>query len=91
MRNEYNHRKLRKGAGRTLHSLKERDAEIQYVKELVEMVNAANREAKGLMTGHSRKWLEAYGRRAKRQQALFSQVRDPGLNERVLSQVSGCR
>ncbi|KAF7186309.1 Flavin-containing monooxygenase ustF2 [Pseudocercospora fuligena] len=91
MRNEYNQRKFRKGAGRTLHSLKERDAEIEYVKELVEMVNAANREAKGLMTGHSTKWLEAYGRRAKRQQALFSQVRDPALNEGVLSQVSGCR
>ncbi|KXT18870.1 hypothetical protein AC579_3553 [Pseudocercospora musae] len=91
MRNEYKQRKFRKGAGRTLHSLKDRGAEMEYVKELVEMVNAANREAQGLMTGHSSKWLEAYGRRSKGQQALFSQVREPALNERVLFQVSGCR
>lgn len=91
MRKEYRERVKRKGAGRTLHSLKDYGLEAGYVNELVDMVNEGLLvPSKKRMTGHSTTWLEAYERRRKRLELLLSNVRDPSLDHRTLEQVVGC-
>ena len=90
MRNEYRERIKQKGAGRTFHSLKNKGSEIAYVSDLVAAVNEGGNTPVIAMHGHSQKWLEAYVRRGVRMQALFSAVRDPELDKRVLERVYGC-
>lgn len=87
MRQEYQARIQRKGAGRSFHSLKAKGDEIEYVRELVTMVNSGG---VNLMQGHSARWLEAYERRLVRQAALLSRVRDDSLDESVLRAMAGC-
>jgi len=91
MREEYVDRVQRKGAGRTLHSLKGYGQELEYVRELVSMVNEGNpRPSDKLMIGHSTNWLEAYERRRKRHELMFGKERDPEINRRILERVAGC-
>lgn len=90
MRQDYNGRLKQKGAGRTFHSLKARGQEIAYVNELVQLVSARLERPVVAMTGHSERWHEAYARRWKRMEALFSQVRDPSLDIKVLDLIEGC-
>lgn len=72
MRAEYQERLRIKGAGRTFHSLKDTGAEIEYVNDLVQMVNEGLRD--GIkMSGHSQKFHEAYQRRLKRIEEVFAQ------------------
>ena len=87
---EYAERLKRKGAGRNFHSLKKRGEEIGYVNELVDLVNAGDRKPELALKGHSEKWHEAYVRRGKRVEALFSAVRDPSLDIKVLDLIEGC-
>lgn len=91
MRAEYSDRLARKGAGRTFHSLRAPGDEIAYVTDLMRMVNSGRAEGEERAVGHSPQWLEAYGRRGKRLEALFGQSRDGTVDERVLRIVAGCR
>ena len=91
MKSEYNERLWRKGSGRNFHSLKKQGDEIGYVQELVEVVRKNGQPgATVVMSGHSDRWLEAYGRRRVRQQALFSKIRDPLFDRRVIEMIEGC-
>ena len=90
MRDEYVKRIREKGPGRDFHSLKKPGDEINYVKELVEMVNVDRDMAEGAMAGHSDKWLHAYAIRRKRQLAMLSQARDPAFDQRVLELMGEC-
>ena len=90
MRAEYNERLKRKGAGRFFHSLKAKGDEIAYVSDLAAMVNNERNKPIVTMKGHSQKWLDAYVRRSQRMQALFSAVRDPQIDQRVLDLLVGC-
>ena len=90
MRHEYLERVKRKGAGRTFHSLKKSGDEIAYANDLVSLVNGSCPDPRVTIKGHSDKWHEAYGRRRKRQEALFSKVRDPSLDTEVLDLMKGC-
>ncbi|KAK3115959.1 hypothetical protein LTR53_004186 [Teratosphaeriaceae sp. CCFEE 6253] len=91
MRGEYQDRVRRKGAGRTLHSLKGAGQEGGYVAELVAMVNKdLARSDTRRMSGHSVRWLEAYARRRVRQEALSSKTRDGSLDERVMKRIALC-
>ena len=89
MRIEYNERLKRKGAGRSFHSLKHEGDEIAYVNDLVTMVN--DRKSSGIvMKGHSEKWLQAYQMRRRRMELLFSTVRDPHVDQKILQTAHGC-
>ncbi|EME48931.1 hypothetical protein DOTSEDRAFT_58212 [Dothistroma septosporum NZE10] len=90
MRSEYVARIRRKGAGRTFHSLKGSGEEPAYVRELVDLVSRSSAGADVRMVGHSQAWLEAYARRGVRQKAVFSQVRDISLNEKVMALAAVC-
>ena len=90
MRNEYRERLKEKGAGRFFHSLKNKRGEINYVNDLVAMVNEGGNTRVVAMKGHSQKWLEAYVRRGIRMEALFSTVRDPDIDKRILERIYGC-
>lgn len=87
MRQEYHARIQRKGAGRSFHSLKTKGDEIEYVQELVGLVNSGGANS---MQGHSTRWLEAYERRLVRQAGLLSRVRDESLDESVMRPMAGC-
>lgn len=90
MRNEYLERLKQKGAGRFFHSLKKRGDEIAYVNDLVAMVNEGGNTPVIAMRGHSQTWLDAYVRRGIRMEALFSNVRNPDMDKRVLGRMDGC-
>ena len=91
MRKEYRERLVRKGAGRTFHSLKGQGDEIAYVDHLVDIVNGASGGGgRSTMRGHSPKWHEAYARRVARQKMLFNAVRDPTIDREILSAVAPC-
>lgn len=81
MRTEYEERLKRKGAGRGFHSLRGRGEEMGYVRELVEWVNGSLGEES--MRGHSEKWIESYGRRVQRMEALFKASRDSEVDSKV--------
>lgn len=90
MRKEYEERLERKGAGRTFHSLRGYNEEVDYVDDLVSMVNRGQNKVTSPMQGHSKEWLMAYHRRRQRQKALFSTIRDSRIEKRVLAQIQGC-
>lgn len=92
MREVYEERLRRKGAGRTFHSLKGVGEEIEYVDELVRWVNGALGEAgeSRKMLGHSAKWLASYERRLKRAAALKNVKRERGVDEALLAGVVPC-
>ncbi|KAK6431257.1 hypothetical protein LTR95_012584 [Oleoguttula sp. CCFEE 5521] len=93
MRDEYEQRLQRKGAGRAFHSLKGSGQEIEYVNELVEWVNGGREEVGNgqyVMKGHSEKWLASYARRQERFKLLFGPSRDKAVDERVLAGMVGC-
>ncbi|KAL9111894.1 MAG: hypothetical protein Q9227_003744 [Pyrenula ochraceoflavens] len=71
MRAEYQARLVAKGAGRNFHSMKRPGMEIEYVNDLVRMVNEDNRRVEK-MSGHTQKWHEAYQRRLQRTEALMA-------------------
>ncbi|CZT24400.1 related to FAD dependent oxidoreductase [Ramularia collo-cygni] len=91
MREEYTQKLQRKGAGRSFHSLKAQGEEIVYVEDLVQMVNSGRQDDEELLQGHSPSWRRAYGRRWKRFEVFFGQVRDREIDERVLSTIASCR
>ncbi|THY11034.1 dimethylaniline monooxygenase [Aureobasidium pullulans] len=62
LRKEYQNRIDKKGIGRALHSLKDDEGEIGYVREMVAIVNQGRKEGEKV-EGHSKEWFEAYGRR----------------------------
>lgn len=90
MRAEYSDRLERKGAGRPFHSLRAPGEETAYVSDLVKIVNSGKSDDEELLKGHSPLWIEAYGRRGERLRALFGQLRDPAVDERVLESMAGC-
>ncbi|KAI5263836.1 dimethylaniline monooxygenase [Aureobasidium subglaciale] len=65
MREEYNERVKRKGVGRGLHSLKDDEGEIKYVREMMEIVNQGRGEA-DKVEGHTQEWFRAYEKRVLR-------------------------
>jgi hypothetical protein len=67
MRKEYEARVARKGVGRKLHSLKDDEGEIVYVREMMEIVNQRRKEG-DRVEGHTKEWFEAYRRRLVRMQ-----------------------
>lgn len=87
MRREYLARIGAKGTGRNFHSLKAPGAEIEYVQDLIRM-GADSKDF--TMTGHTDRWLEAHARRGLHLKAMFSQQRDPAIDEQVLSRMSSC-
>ena len=95
MRQEYEERLGRKGAGRTFHSLKGMGEEIGYVEDLVRWVNGhlaghGEIEEARKMRGHSAKWFASYERRLKRIEALRSGKRDRAVDEAVLATLVSC-
>ncbi|KAI4717365.1 dimethylaniline monooxygenase [Aureobasidium sp. EXF-10727] len=62
MRIEYEDRVRRKGVGRKLHSLKDDEGEIVYVREMIEIVNQG-KSKEDRVEGHTKEWFEAYARR----------------------------
>ena len=90
MRQEYVARIKEKGAGRFFHSLKKRGDEIAYVNDIMKIANQGESATAPVIPGHSARWHEAYVRRCQRQDVLFSTIRDPALDRRVLDLVEGC-
>ncbi|KEQ95250.1 hypothetical protein AUEXF2481DRAFT_79699 [Aureobasidium subglaciale EXF-2481] len=62
MRKEYVERVKRKGVGRGLHSLKDDEGEVKYVREMMEIVNQGRTEA-DKVEGHTQEWFRAYEKR----------------------------
>lgn len=75
MRQEYNEKTRSKGAGRAFHSLKGDGAEIEYVEDLMKIVNQnAEAEGRAKVEPHTQAWREAYARRAWRLREKFAQI-----------------
>ena len=89
MRREYRERLVRKGAGRTFHSLKEDGQEVAYVNELADMVDQY-RGAPTPTARHTGRWHEAYGRRLKRRDKIFAVLTEPAERRTLESAVVGC-
>ncbi|KAK4569376.1 hypothetical protein LTR86_003139 [Recurvomyces mirabilis] len=85
MRTEYKERISRKGAARTLHSLKGYGEELAYVRELMAMVNTPALSPARRMTGHSVKFLESYERRRAYMQTLLGRT-----DQKLLEQYIEC-
>jgi hypothetical protein len=90
MRAEYKERVQQKGAGRTLHSLRDYGQEPEYVSELADAVNATLPSGSRRMMAHSQRWLDAYEVRRKRMTAFLGGVRDPKIDQRVLAGFVWC-
>jgi len=89
MREEYKQRIERKGAGRALHSLKDDEGEVKYVKEMVGIVNQGRREGEKV-EGHTREWFEAYARRVVRMKETKGkkvEVKVAGLSQTLENKV----
>ena len=70
MRNEYDRRVEKKGTGKAFHSLK--NAEIEYVNELVDWVNRDGKKVGAVpVEAHSAAWHEANVERLERMRQLF--------------------
>jgi MFS transporter, ACS family, pantothenate transporter len=79
MRQEYRERVLRKGYGKSFHSL--RGVEVEYVNELLDWVNEHS-EARGVqkIPGHSEVWHQARGEMVERMKKMF----EPGPVKEVV-------
>lgn len=60
MRIEYKAKVTSKGLGREFHSLRKTGAEMEYVQELVDLINEKATCDTFPMTGHTREWLAAH-------------------------------
>ncbi|KAI5203897.1 dimethylaniline monooxygenase [Aureobasidium subglaciale] len=69
MREEYVERVERKGLGRGLHSLKDDEGEIKYVREMMEIVNQGRAEGDEV-EGHTEEWFRAYEKRLLRMKQI---------------------